>query len=132
MIRFVLDASAILTLIENEPGADRVDEILKSSSFLIPWIALLEVHYITLQELSEEQANRRYALLTQTGGSVSWEIDEPTMLVASHLKAEHRLSLADAITAAYAIRNDATLVHKDPEYAVLEGTMDLEALPYKS
>jgi ribonuclease VapC len=69
--------------------------------------------------------------LSRLGARLIWDADEPTMLTAARLKATHRLSLADAINAAFAIRNHATLVHKDPEYDCLRGHVDMEALPYK-
>ena len=54
------------------------------------------------------------------------------MLTAARLKALHRVSLADAIIAAIAIRKDAILMHKDPEFDALTGLLKMEALPYKS
>jgi len=39
--------------------------------------------------------------------------------------------LADAIIAAFAIRKDAILMHKDPEFDALTGLLKMEALPYK-
>ena len=129
---FLLDTSALLAFIEKEPGADRVLEILRGEEVIIPWTALLEVVYITRQERGESEALVRYALLTHMRARIAWEADEPTVLTAARLKAAHRLSLADAIIAAFAIRHGATLVHKDPEYDCLQGQADLEALPYKT
>jgi len=129
---FVLDASALLTFIEDEDGADRVEAVLQSGSSFLLWLALLEVHYVTRQERGEEEADRRFALLTQAKGTFVWSVDQPTLLMASRFKALHRLSLADAIVAAYAGVRDATLLHKDPEFEALEGQIALEALPYKS
>lgn len=131
MSELVLDASALLAFIEDEEGADRVEEVLRGGAFLLPWLSLLEVHYVTLQERGEEEADRRFAMLTQVGGEIAWAMDQPTLLTASRLKGRNRLSLADAITAAYAGVAGATLLHKDPEYEVLAGQIELEALPYK-
>jgi len=128
---FLLDTSALLAFIEKEPGADRVLAILRREDVIIPWTALLEVAYITQQEQGEAEALVRYALLNRLGARVIWDADEPAVLTAARLKAAHRLSLADAITAAFAIRHRATLVHKDPEYDCLRGDVDMEALPYK-
>jgi ribonuclease VapC len=64
--------------------------------------------------------------------TILWEADEPILLTAARLKATFHLSLADAIIAAFAIRHDATLVHKDPEYEALAGLVKLESLPYKT
>jgi ribonuclease VapC len=128
---YVLDASALLTLIEDEKGADRVEAILRRESFALPWVGLLEVHYITQLERDVEEADRRLALLMQSGGSVLWEVDPVILRMASDFKAGHSLSFADALTAAYAAARGATLLHKDPELETLRGKVELEALPYK-
>ena len=130
--RFLLDTSAILTLIEDEDGADRVEEVLRRGTALLPWPVLLEAYYISQQERGEAEANRRYALIKQLPVKVMWEIDEATLLTAARLKATQHLSLADAMIAAYAIRTQATLLHKDPEFDALTDLVALEALPYKN
>jgi predicted nucleic acid-binding protein len=129
--RHLLDTSAVLTLIEDEPGADRVEALLRGGDVLLPWTVLLEAHYVSQQERGRAEADRRYALLLALGATVIWEMDEPILLTASEIKAQHRVSLADALIAAYAVRGNARLVHKDPEYAALEGVVPMEALPYK-
>lgn len=128
---YLLDTSAIFTLLEDEEGAERVETLLRRETILLPFLVLLETYYITLQEQTEDVADKRYALLKQLPAVVLWEVDEPTLLTAGRLKAEHRLSLADALIAAFALRHQAILVHKDPEIAALTETVQLEALPYK-
>lgn len=113
--RYILDTSALLALIENEDGAGRVEAILRDEQPSVPCLALLEVHYVTKQERGQGEADRRYALLKQLSCEILWQLDEPVLLTASRFKASHRISLADAIIAAYAFRQQAVLVHKDPE-----------------
>jgi predicted nucleic acid-binding protein len=43
----------------------------------------------------------------------------------------HPISFADSIIAATAERERAVLVHKDPEFAALEGTIRMKSLPHK-
>ena len=129
---YVLDSSALLAFIENEEGAGRVESILQTEKVLLPCLVLLEVHYITRQERGQGEADRRYALLKQLPCEILWRLDEPTLLTASRFKASHRLSLADSMIAAFAQRQQAALVHKDPEYDVLAEEVELEALPYKA
>ena len=126
---FLLDTSALLTLIEDEDGAERVDHVLRKERVWLPWLVLLEVVYISRQERGEAEADRRYALIKQLPVTILWEADEPTLLSAARFKAIQHLSLADAIIAAFAIRQNATLLHKDPEYEALSGHVVLEALP---
>lgn len=129
--RYVLDTSAIFTLIENEDGADRVEELLRKSEIFLPWLVLLEVTYVSRQEWGEEIATQRYAMLKRLSAKILWEADEPVLLTAARLKAGNRLSLADSIIASFTIQNEATLLHKDPEYEALRGQVEMEALPYK-
>ena len=127
---FVLDTSALLTLIEDEQGAERVDQVLRTEQVWIPWMVLLEVNYISRQERGEAEADRRYALIKQLPVTILWDVDEPTLLTAARFKASYHLSLADAIIAAFALQLNAALLHKDPEYEILAGQLPSEALPY--
>lgn len=131
-VRYLLDTSALLTFIEDEEGAARVEALLRQPSTIITWMSLLEVVYITRQERDATEAEQRYALLKALPVTLLWSVDEPTLLTAARLKAAYRVSLADAIIAACAIQAGATLVHKDPEFEQLDDQVVLEALPYKS
>lgn len=82
----------------------------------MPWPVLLEAHYITLRKKGEAEAYRRTALVKQLNVKILWDMDESTLLTAARLKAAHPLSLADAIIAAFALRGDAVLMHKDPKF----------------
>lgn len=128
----LLDTSAVLTLIEDEPGADRVEAALRLESTLVPWPVLLETHYILLRDEGQAEADRCIALLKQLGVTIIWGMDEATMLTAARIKAQHCVSLADALIAAFAVRAGAVLVHKDPEFESLAGLLVMEPLPYKA
>ncbi|MBM3462484.1 MAG: type II toxin-antitoxin system VapC family toxin [Armatimonadetes bacterium] len=128
---FVLDTSAILTLIEDEAGADRVQEVLTRHDALIPGVALVECYYVTMQERGAEEADVRHAHLKALNVAILWTTDEATSLTAARLKATHRVSLADALVAAHAAERGATLLHKDPEFEAVAPSVRLEALPYK-
>ena len=133
---YVLDTSAILTLTDEEEGADEVEDILdtaRADACLIEVcsISLMELSYITLQEQGEDAAAQLVALVK------SWPViwvypDEKMLLQAAKLKAFHRLSLPDALIAAVAKLHDATLVHKDPEFESLAEQISLLTLPYKT
>ena len=129
---YLLDTSALLSFIEDEEGAERVEQALKQKETIVPWPVLLETYYITLQEEGQSEADRRFALIKQLKVNILYDMDEATLLTAARLKALHRVSLADAIIAAFAIRNDAILMHKDPEFEALSGLLTMEALPYKT
>ncbi len=129
--KYLLDTSAVLTFLEDEDGAERVESLLRQEEIILPYLVLLETYYITLQEQPEDVADKRYALLKQLPATILWEVDEPTLLIAGRFKAYHRLSLADAIIAAFAQRQGAILVHKDPELEALAEFVEQEVLPYK-
>lgn len=128
---YLLDTSAILTMIEDEEGAARVEQVLREQDAFVTWISLLEVYYISRQERGPAEAEQRYALLKALPVTLLWAIDEPTLVLAGRLKADYRLSLADAIIAAYARQQQAVILHKDPEFEALADLVGLEALPYK-
>ena len=128
---FLLDTSALFSLLEDEDGADRVEGLLRTERVYLPWVVLLEVHYVSRQERGEDVANSRLALLKKLPAEIIWQHDEPALLQASRFKAQNRLSLADALIAGIASQLSAILVHKDPEFEALNGVVDLEALPYK-
>ena len=130
--RYLLDTSAVLTFLEDEEGAERVEILLRQEQILLPYLVLLETYYITLQEQTEDVADKRYALLKQLPVTILWEMDEPTLLTAGRFKADHRLSLADAMIAAFALRKAAVLIHKDPELEALKDIVHQEILPYKT
>lgn len=128
---FLLDTSALLTLIEDEDGADRVEHIFRRESTVLPWLVLLEMYYISLRSRSEAVADQRLAMIKHVTDEIVWQADVPTMLKAAQFKALHRVSLVDAIIAAVAATRGAILVHKDPEYESLTGFVEMEVLPYK-
>ena len=130
--KYLLDTSAVLTFLEDEDGAERIETLLRQEEILLPYLVLLETYYITLQEQPEDVADKRYALLKQLPATILWDVDEPTLLTAGRLKAHHRLSLTDAIIAAFAQRQGAILVHKDPELEALTEFVEQEVLPYKT
>lgn len=128
--RYLLDTSAVLTLIEDEPGADRVEELLRTRVVLLPFVAGLETYYITLQERGADEADRRLFLLRQLQARWLDAVNDTVLVTAGRFKAHHQLSFADCLVAAFAAEAGAILVHKDPEYDALTALRQ-ERLPYK-
>lgn len=132
--RYVLDTSALLTLQNDEPGSDRVAELLEASmagSVVVfgSFMSLMEVLYRVWK--SEGEAAGRTAYLRCQALPITWIHESaPLLELAASLKALHPMSLADAWITATALQCNATLVHKDPEF---EPVPDLlaERLPYK-
>ncbi len=132
----VLDTSAIVCLLEDEPGADAVEERLTAAQagkieVGISCVSLVEVYYKAHQSDGQQYAGQLVAIMK------SWPVefvypDEALCLAAGEIKALFPLSFADAFVAATAREAKAILFHKDPEFESLRGTVNLKALPYKS
>lgn len=128
---YLLDTSALLTLIEDEPGADRVKEIFRREQVILPWVALMEVYYMTLQEHDQQEAETRFAMLRHSSAEIIWNTDEAAVIRAGKIKATNKVSFADSVISSLAIQTQSILIHKDPEYEALVGQVEMEKLPYK-
>lgn len=128
---FVLDTSALLALIEDEEGASRVEEVIRTSTVVLPAVALMELFYILRQERGDAEAYQFYAQTREVADEIVWKLDEATLLTAGRFKADYQVSLADAWIAATAVQQGGILLHKDPEFQTLRGQVRMEALPFK-
>ena len=133
MTVYVLDTSALLTLRDDEPGADRVAELLAQatrgeSRCFGCFITRMELLYRVWKDEGETEGRLAYE---QTASlPITWLSENEDMLLhAAAIKARHTISVADAWIAACAEMLDATLVHKDPEFGPLP--IKQEALPMK-
>jgi predicted nucleic acid-binding protein len=120
MKRFVLDTSALLTLRDDEPGADRVADVLHQASSGKArcygcFISLMEVLYRVWQD--EDEAAGQLAYQQCLALPVEWLRNTDALLLkAAEFKALYPLSLADAWIAACTAEQGAVLLHKDPEF----------------
>lgn len=131
----VLDTSALLAYIEDEQGAEYVDEVLAGAEqdevlVYISFVTLTEVFYITMQEKDEATAQTRVELIKSLPCIIE-ESSESLNLAAAKLKAKNRISLADAYIAAVCQERQGVLVHKDPEFEQLSRAIKQHKLPYK-
>ena len=115
MPAFCLDTSAILTLRDDEPGAERVAMVLAGlDPCFACFITRMEVLYRVWKDEGERSGRLAYEQLQSL--PIEWvDQTEPLLLEASRIKATHPLSVADAWIAAAALFSRATLLHKDPE-----------------
>ena len=131
---FLLDTSALLTLRDDEPGADRVFELLQAAaSGVYPcygcFISLMEVYYRVWKDEGKEAGRSAYETCLDL--PLIWIHESPELLErAAEIKACFPLSLADAWIAAAALEQDVPLVHKDPEFEKVQG-LQQEVLMYK-
>lgn len=116
---YVLDTSAIFVYTESEHGADAVEKILilaqkNRCKVFISFISLMEAYYILWQRKGEDTAKEAVVLIKSLPVEIV-ESKERITLSAGRIKANHKLSVADAIIAATAMEKSAILVHKDSE-----------------
>ena len=134
MKRFLLDTSALLTLRDDEPGAQRVAEVLQLASqgkakCYGCFISLMEVLYRVWRDENKQAGQLAYQQCMAL--PIEWLHSSESMLTkAAEFKALHSLSLADAWIAACAAAQGATLLHKDSEFKPL--SVIQEFLPLKA
>ena len=119
MPAFCLDTSAILTLRDDEPGAERVAMLLEGPDPCFAcFVTRMEVLYRVWKDEGERSGRLAYEQLQSL--PIEWvDQTEALLLEASRIKALHRLSVADAWIAAAALLGRATLLHKDPEFEAI-------------
>lgn len=122
--RYVLDSYAILAFLEDEPGAEEVEDILAASARgeAQAWLSIInfgEVLYITERERGLSPAHRIVALIDQLPIRVI-DADRERTFAAAHVKAHHALSYADAFAVALAVELEARVVTGDPEFRKTE------------
>jgi predicted nucleic acid-binding protein len=134
MKRFLLDTSALLTLRDDEPGAQRVADVLQLASegkakCFGCFMSLMEVLYRVWKDESKQAGQLAHQQCLAL--PIEWLHSSDSLLgKAAEFKALHSLSLADAWIAACAAEQGATLLHKDPEFESLEIAQEL--LPLKA
>ncbi len=131
---YLLDTSALLTLRDDEAGAERVAELLAlaqagKAECLGCFVTLMEVLYRVWRD--EGEAAGRLAYEQCLALPIAWVHESTELLLrAAAVKAKHALSLADAWIAAAALKAGATLVHNDPEFTAV--AVAQEALRFKA
>jgi predicted nucleic acid-binding protein len=134
MKHYLLDTSALLTLRDDEQGAEEVAQILMQAEaekvkVFGCFITLMEVLYRVWKDENEIAGKLAYTQCKSL--PVVW-LHESTELLeqAAEIKAIYSVSLADAWIAACAVLQDAWLIHKDPEFVALDFIRQ-KLLPYK-
>ena len=128
MAGYVLDTSALMAILLDEVGADAVHEVIFGPERVrLPFVVLMEVESKFLQrkpEIAEESLSILDAWPVYVVESYyTWSRR------AAQVKAEGKLSFADAWVASLALMHDAELVHKDPEFDGVPSLKQMR-LPY--
>jgi len=130
---YVLDACALLRLAQNEPGAERVAEILtqavsgRPERVLLHQINLGEVIYRIGKHFGWPMAERKRAEIARLPIEIIAFADD-LFWEAVKLKATYPMSYADCFAAALALREQAVLLTSDPEFEVLGNAVSREKI----
>jgi predicted nucleic acid-binding protein len=120
---YVLDASAMIVLLENRPGENRIERLIKEADRLnAPLLASVvnwgEVFYFSWQRGGAEIARSVLDYLSHLPIQVL-PVDTPQALKAAELKALHHIPYVDCLAAALAQMHQATLVTSDADFEKL-------------
>jgi len=130
--RIVLDSYALLALLNDEPGAARVEDLLRRAEageveLSLSVINLGGLAYIVERRWGPEKLRAVLAYIEETKIQLV-AVDQPRVLVAAHVKAQNPLSFADAFAVALAQELSATLLTGDPEFEAVSGQISIEWL----
>ncbi len=123
---FVLDACALIALLNDENGADKVVAAYRmakndEAEIIINRINLLEVYYGFYHDKGKDYAEKVLENIEQSIISIS-EFDRNIFPIAGRLKASHKISLADSIALAQALITGGELMTADHhEFDLIEG-----------
>jgi len=129
---YLLDSFALLAYLNDEPGGERVHEILALAKthqcrIIMSLMNMGEVLYITERTRGLPAAQAVQALVESLPLELL-DASRDLILDAAHIKAHHALSYADAFAVASAVREDACILTGDPEYQTVEEIIHVEWL----
>ena len=123
MAKYVLDSYALLAFFRDEPGADAVEKLLNEAAedtheLYITSVNVGEVYYMSCRKDSVAKAKQVWETMKKFPlHFVTADLD--LSLAAAKIKANHKLSYADAFAAALTIQKKATLITGDDEFESL-------------
>jgi predicted nucleic acid-binding protein len=132
--RYVLDANALIGLLEQRPGvAEKTRQLLEQAlradlPLLMSAVNWGEVFYIAWRRHGEAKALETETRLAQLPILVI-SVDRERATRAGALKQKHGLGYADAFAAELAIQEKALLVTADPEFAKVGKPLTIYSLP---
>lgn len=128
--RFVFDSYAVLALVEDEPGAQVVAEIIagEAADLYLSAVSLGEVYYIVFRRQGEPVAEEVVRGVMQEESLTTAEASWPRVKDAARIKAGGGLSYADAFVLGLSLELEAPVVTGDPEIQAAAGRLGLEVV----
>jgi predicted nucleic acid-binding protein len=128
---YVFDTSALLTLWNDEEGADSVERLLRSGARIyVSFMSCMESRYRIWKTAGKDES-QEFSNYFDLLPVKRINITDPIFEKAVEIKAASSLSVCDSWIVATAIATDSILVHKDPEFEQVRTIVKLKALPYK-
>ena len=127
MKHYVMDACAILALLRNEPGADKVADVINAANegntiIVMHKANLLEVYYDLLRTYGKDKADTILSEIKKRPIEVISEISDDLFEEAGRLKSMYKISFADSSALAQAIVSGGALLTSDHhEFDAIEG-----------
>ncbi|BDC51986.1 twitching motility protein PilT [Bryobacterales bacterium F-183] len=127
----IFDSYPLLAWLRNEPSASIVDAMLDESmaspepTILMSWVNVGEAYYMASRKISREAAEELLKLLPD----LPIRLIAPTpddFVAAAKLKAQWRISYADAFVAALGMANRAPVVTGDPELRAMSAILEVQ------
>ena len=118
MKRYVLDACALIALLQDESGADIVDKIINAANdgeaiVIMHKANLLEVYYDSYRSRGKDQADLMLAEVINLPIEISSEITDDIFREAGRLKSLYKISFADSFALAQAFVSGGELLTSD-------------------
>jgi len=130
MKRYVLDSYAMIAYFEDEPGADRVEEILSQltqgeAKGYISVVNWGEVYYNIMREAGAVEAEKAICQLDKYPIQII-EANRNLAYEAAKLKGHYRIAYADCFAVALTVKLKAFLVTGDPEFRKLKERIPIQ------
>ena len=118
MSRYVLDACALIAMLRNEAGADKVAEIINAANngeatIKMNKVNLLEVYYDLYRSIGKDLAEKILAEIKKRPITIISDFTDELFVEAGRLKASYKISLADSFALAQAIVSSGELLTSD-------------------
>lgn len=118
MEAFVLDACSLIAFLNDEEGADKVEDLLRKAKeekvkLYMNKLNILEIYYGVYHDDGEEAADETLSKILELPIVIVDDLSDVVLKESGRLKASYSISLADSIAVAEAKARDAELVTSD-------------------
>jgi predicted nucleic acid-binding protein len=132
-MNYVLDACAVIALLDGEKGAEIVKDLLEKAeageiTVYIHSVNLLEVYYDRIRAINLEVAGEFLEKISASPVQIINTITQPLLREAARFKVTYNPSLADCFALAAASCHQGTLVTSD--HSELEAVEKQESIPF--